>query len=64
MTVRELRELLMKYPDTARVYEERQAELRELREEDVKFDESGEGNPFSEEDEATTGPILVFGAWS
>lgn len=71
MTVRELRELLMKYPDEARVFEDSKSELRELNPDDVMFDESAEGNPIDEAEydeveweELQQLPIIVFGAWS
>ncbi len=54
----------MTYPDTARIYEDRGSELRELRLDDIRFDQSGEGNPFAIEEERTTGPIVILGAWS
>lgn len=71
MTVRELREALMKFPDEAVVFEEREGELRELREADVSTSESADGHPidsaeYDDEDwERLMGsPIVILGAWS
>lgn len=64
MNVRELRELLMKFPDDCKIYEARQGEHRELKTANVfrtrSIFDADEGLQM----ECQEPIFLVFGAWS
>ncbi len=78
MTVRDLRELLMQFPDDAVIFEERGGESRQLNRSDVRstfqvFD-ADSGNMIHTMDQQPSDPSLnwlskcpmfiIFGAWS
>lgn len=77
MKVRELRELLMQFPDDAVIFEERDAEHRELNRTDVftatQVSDSDSGHVLNAGDQQPSDPALawlakcplfvIFGAW-
>lgn len=78
MTVRQLIEELGRHPPDARVFEEREGELRELLISDISFHPTGIGHPVEsvddtfvcanswadEEQQEVVGPIVVLSSWA